>query len=439
MAFDFVKVIRDPIHNYIGITQDELDLISLPVFQRLRRITQLSFCDFVYPDAKHSRFSHSLGVMHLAGIVGDYLKKHGILDDNDIKLFRFSGLLHDLGHGPFSHAFEPVLAKIVDSDENKWKGASVRWTKVLISEKSYGVSRILGKERVKLVGQLIDDENTFSGDKKMKIVWNLLTGPVNIDRLDYIKRDAFHAGTPEYAILDIFRIINTIAIDKKNEIYFFKKGLYALEGLFLSYLYLYSAVYFHRTVRGIYSLFQEIALRLSEEGIFNKMLEPGKWECFDDNCYLHMLREKSKLLENLLFREIPKVIIFGSDIKDFPTLQQKIVLIAENLFIKRILERKIAEIIRKPVVIIDSPHLVPYPEPRYLTRPKILEEEEVFKRVRQKSLVKHELLDKYSPHIGILSTPVRSFLQVYTYFNNAEKVKIKNRIIKCLTEEISKL
>ena len=101
------KIIRDPIYGYVEITEEELEIVELPVFQRLRRISQLSFADFVYPNATHTRFSHSLGVGYLAKIVTKYLRNSKLgenigLTETDYKAFEWAGLLHDIGHLPLS-------------------------------------------------------------------------------------------------------------------------------------------------------------------------------------------------------------------------------------------------------------------------------------------------------------------------------------------------
>ena len=101
--------IIDPIHDFIRVYDHELEIIDNPIFQRLRRIRQLSGAHLTYPAAQHTRFEHSLGVMHIASQAGQALKEKEILKSDDIEILRLSGLLHDIGHGPFSHLFEEIL------------------------------------------------------------------------------------------------------------------------------------------------------------------------------------------------------------------------------------------------------------------------------------------------------------------------------------------
>ena len=101
--------IVDPIHNFIRVYETELKIIDSAIFQRLRRIRQLSGAHLTYPSAQHSRFEHSLGVMHIAGQAANALKEKGLLNPDQIQNIRLAALLHDVGHGPFSHLFEEVL------------------------------------------------------------------------------------------------------------------------------------------------------------------------------------------------------------------------------------------------------------------------------------------------------------------------------------------
>jgi HD superfamily phosphohydrolase len=112
------KFIRDPVHYYITISSKEEEVIDLPIFQRLRRIHQLSFADIVYPGAVHTRFSHSLGAMELAKRAARYLRAKEIIDEEDEKVLIWAALLHDIGHFPFSHAFEPAYSYFVKKESD---------------------------------------------------------------------------------------------------------------------------------------------------------------------------------------------------------------------------------------------------------------------------------------------------------------------------------
>ena len=110
--------IIDPIHDFIRVYEHELSIIDNPIFQRLRRIRQLSGAHLTYPAAQHTRFEHSLGVMHIAGQAGTTLAEKGVLQTDDIEILRLSALLHDIGHGPFSHLFEEIIQEKKISHED---------------------------------------------------------------------------------------------------------------------------------------------------------------------------------------------------------------------------------------------------------------------------------------------------------------------------------
>src|SRR5271156_5389252 len=115
MTLRYVAEIRDPIHGYIKITEKERNIIDSPFVQRLRRIHQLAGAYMVYPGGVHSRFEHVLGTMHVAGLIAESIYDDVGLGDDDVQELRLAGLLHDVGHGPFSHLFEEVLAEKGDT------------------------------------------------------------------------------------------------------------------------------------------------------------------------------------------------------------------------------------------------------------------------------------------------------------------------------------
>ena len=203
MPEGYERFIRDPVHGYIGLTKRQTRLMHLSVFQRLRRVSQLSLADFVYPNATHSRFSHSLGVMYLARWCADYFSSRSMgVSKAELKAFEWAALLHDIGHFPFSHVFEPAAAEHVEAKGESWRDFHVRWGKRIILDKKFGVAQVLGKELARRVCQLIDQREKSTAS----LVRESMTGIFSVDRLDYLMRDALHAGVPEYAIIDWERV-----------------------------------------------------------------------------------------------------------------------------------------------------------------------------------------------------------------------------------------
>lgn len=375
------KVVRDPIYGYIGLTEDQLKVISLPVFQRLRRISQLSFADFVYPNATHTRFSHSLGVLELARRVASYIEKLKMDDEvkpEHLEALKWAGLLHDIGHFPFSHVFEPVATILVEGENSNRENFHVRWGKEIINNSKFMIKEIVGDDMMDIISVLASKDSDRSSIVP-PIVKDYLTWIFSIDRLDYLKRDAYHAGTPEYAIIDSDRVINSVMKDKHGRHYIHKKKcLQALEGVVLSYFYMYRAIYFHHTVRAAYLAFQDILWDACIEGNY---LNDVDWEDIDDNFWISFddhrclvelsnINEEDgikKKLGKFLNRELPKV-IEESELGDRKCIEILNFCNNVNYQDKMQKEREMLESLRNggfslSVLFLDSPFFVPYPSP----------------------------------------------------------------------------
>lgn len=377
----FAKVIRDPIYGYVGITKQQLGIIELPVFQRLRRVTQLSFCNLVYPDASHTRFAHSLGTMNLSRIVSQYLKISGIgkqahLTNKDYKAIEWTGLLHDVGHLPFSHVSEPAFAYFIGSTDD-WKDYHVKIGIEILQNREFGINKKVPSAILQKVIALIDKDS----NEICSLLKEVIGGVCSIDRLDYLRRDAHHAGTPEYAIVDHERILTSIT-HFPNDPYlapiFRKKALYALEGAILSYFYMYRAIYYHHAVRAAYLLFQDIIWDAFEKYNLNadvqELYEPECWNYLDDHKFLSLLYSKDELrskLNQLVFRKLPK------EVKGISTANvgRILRLLGEKVCYKRKVseERKIVGAMKgkyptTEMIFLDSPLVIPYPRSLFAER-----------------------------------------------------------------------
>ena len=237
------KYILDPIHKIISLTQLELEIISTPLFQRLRNITQLSVTSLVYPGATHNRFQHSLGTLHVMDklLYSLELKKEYGLNDKDYKrivqFMRLAALLHDCGHLPFSHTFENLYNNFDHEDIGK-----------LIIEKS-SIGEILDKHGFNPndLGLYITGNSPVQ-DKNFKILIHLsplLHSEADADRMDYLLRDAYYTGVP-YGKIDIDRICNFVSLHN-NKICFSEKAQDALEDFLYSRYQMYKIVYIHKT------------------------------------------------------------------------------------------------------------------------------------------------------------------------------------------------
>ena len=240
--------IIDPIHDFIRVYDDELSIIDNPIFQRLRRIRQLSGAHLTYPAAQHTRFEHSLGVMHIASQAGNALNEKEILKSDDIEILRLSGLLHDIGHGPFSHLFEEIIQERKISHEDFGKEI------ILKSE----IGDILSKNghNKRLVTQIA------FGSSKFQYLNEIVSGALSADMMDYLLRDGFFTGA-EHAKIDHKRITQSLDVYKKK-LALERSALYSFESMMHSRYQMFKAVYFHKTVRAAEVMLLE-ALRLSDD------------------------------------------------------------------------------------------------------------------------------------------------------------------------------
>jgi len=236
MTLKYVAEIRDPIHGYIKITEEERELIDSVYVQRLRRIHQLAGAYLVYPGGVHSRFEHVIGTMHVAGLVGQSVAEKAGLSDDDIQELRIAGLLHDVGHGPFSHLFEEVLAEKTDLTH---EGLSQR----IVSESVIGdILRRNGHQPSRISKLCV-------GKARARPFMNqVIAGGLSADMMDYLLRDTYFTGV-EYGKVDIQRVIDSLDVSEDGRLMLERAALYAFEALLIARYEMFKAVYFHRTVR----------------------------------------------------------------------------------------------------------------------------------------------------------------------------------------------
>jgi hypothetical protein len=240
--------IIDPIHDFIRVYDHELSIIDNPIFQRLRRIRQLSGAHLTYPAAQHTRFEHSLGVMHIASQAGHALHEKEILKSDDIEILRLSGLLHDIGHGPFSHLFEEIIQEKKISHED--------FGKEIILKSDIGDSLSKNGFDKKLITKVA------FGDSKFQYMNEIVSGALSADMMDYLLRDGYFTGA-EHAKIDHKRITQSLDVHKKK-LALERSALYSFESMMHSRYQMFKAVYFHKTVRSAEVMLLE-ALRLSDD------------------------------------------------------------------------------------------------------------------------------------------------------------------------------
>ena len=247
------RIYRDPVHNIIRLCTDGVEgelmmrLIDSREFQRLRRIKQLGLGLYTYQGAEHSRFTHSLGAFHLMTRVLDQLgERYDIAHENRVAA-RAAALLHDVGHGSFSHVMEKVLGFHHEA-----------WTvRVLLSDDTE-VGKLLQGYSEELPGKVA---SIIEGTFEPGALAQLVSSQLDVDRMDYLLRDSLMTGA-KYGIYDLEWIINALAIDEERDrIYVMARGLYAVEEYLQARYYMFRQVYFHRTLRSAEAVLRSIIRR----------------------------------------------------------------------------------------------------------------------------------------------------------------------------------
>ena len=236
MSDMFTRYVRDPVQGYIGLTDIEKRVIDTLPVQRLRGIKQLSIGSIAYPGGDHTRFAHSLGVMHIAGQIVERLRASVTISDDEWQAVRLAGLLHDIGHGPFSHSSEEILVK--------YRGLNHEQLGKEVVEKSElaDVLKGCGFEPKEII------DLTFGKEAKGKRYLHQITASqVDADKLDFLVRDSYYTGV-EYGRIDISRLVQAMDV-VGDEIAIDLKALYALEAFMIARYEMFLAVYYHRSVR----------------------------------------------------------------------------------------------------------------------------------------------------------------------------------------------
>lgn len=222
-----LKIINDPVHGFIKIPHEILfDVIEHPYFQRLRRISQTGLLNLIFPGATHTRFHHALGAMHLMFTALETLKLKGVeISKEEEQGALLAILLHDIGHGPFSHALESML--MADWHHEK-------------------LSLLLMHElNSEFDGQLSIAIEMFQGKYHRKFFNQLISSQLDVDRLDYLKRDSFYTGVSEGNV-NTQRIISMMNVSQ-DELVVDSKGVYSIENYLTARMFMYWQVYYHKT------------------------------------------------------------------------------------------------------------------------------------------------------------------------------------------------
>jgi len=231
-----VAEIRDPVHGYVKMTDVERDLIDTPFIQRLRRVHQLAGAYLVYPGAVHTRFEHVVGAMHIAGQIAESLVPTSGIGPDQVQEVRIAALLHDVGHGPFSHMYEEVLAERTDVTHEDIS------QRIVLETLIHDVLERNGFSAKKISAFAVGKQN-----KRPLFMNEIIAGGLSADIMDYLLRDSYFTGV-EYGKVDIRRVIDSLQV-AEGRLAVENAALYAFEALLLARYEMFKAVYFHRTVR----------------------------------------------------------------------------------------------------------------------------------------------------------------------------------------------
>jgi len=285
------------VHGFITITDWERDIINMPAFQRLRRIRQLAWTDQVYPGAMHTRFEHSLGVLHVASSLFDSIvQRSSELLSSELTytpeglkrertLVRLSALLHDVGHAPFSHAAENLFPCVDREDEKRLKAGEIKEEDAKrFKHESYSAAIIRTQLRDVIRNHPLNQNleltadhiaNLLEGNSQAgrAVLWReIIAGQLDADRMDYLIRDSIHAGV-DYGKFDWRRLVNSVVLvpsgkDRGLRLGVEEGGFHAAEGLVLARYFMFTQVYFHKT-RVAYNIHLKNALsELLPGGVF---------------------------------------------------------------------------------------------------------------------------------------------------------------------------
>jgi HD superfamily phosphohydrolase len=364
--------IRDPVHNFVRLRDKEIRLVNAPVFQRLRGIRQLALANLVYPGAIHTRFDHSLGVCHVAGLMADELD----LPTDQVELVRLAALLHDLGHGPFSHVSEISLEQFADrsklpADQKKEKIHELITARLIQTDPA--IVRELGEATCQRVVRLLAEGH---GPPALR---SLVSGPLDADKQDYLLRDSRFCGVT-YGVFDIHQLHRSLVLagsPEERELRIAAEGVSAVEQFVLAKYYMTLNVYRHR-VRLITDqmIARAIVLGIEQDGIeeIRRLYRFDNSDAFfanylawDDPRFLHSFsadafKEKvcGQMVRRLNERRLLKL-VFSEHISLFPEhVREPLLALGQvpNQQDRQKLEQALANVIEKQIQSAINPNFV---------------------------------------------------------------------------------
>jgi HD superfamily phosphohydrolase len=344
------KVVRDPIHGDISIRGCLLELLGTPEVQRLHNIKQLGFAHLVFPGAHHTRFEHSLGACAIATRIADILA----LPNDEKDLLTCAALLHDVGHGPFSHTLESILLERfgVDHVDLTEKLILGKYTIFNDIEKSFVRAATLHQILCRHDIDIKELARIIRGKPSKRFyLGQMLNSTIDVDQLDYLTRDAYYTGVA-YGLIDTQRLLQTVMIHRGNLV-MMRKGVSVVENILMARALMYSSVYFHKTVRiaelMLLKALEEIPdaepfefFRMTDAEIMTKLCSMGRYQ--------------QEIVTRLKYRDLFKQ-AYTTSLQHLKAPDRRVLTKLEDAVQRRQKEREIEEALKIPRghLILDIP------------------------------------------------------------------------------------
>jgi HD superfamily phosphohydrolase len=289
--------IKDPVYGYVSITKTEKEIIDSFPMQRLHRLRQLAGAEYVYPGANHTRFEHSIGTAYLSQTLTRNPKISERLTEEETQMIQLSALLHDVGHGPFSHVFEYLLEKFLNKTHEELTAWIIQKSELadLLGQAGFGADEVsrLATGSLRRKGKMFVDQ--------------IIQSAVDVDKLDFVVRDTYHTGA-EYGNVDVFRLIHMLDVLDDN-LAVDLGALSALEAFILARIESFKSIYFHRVSRAA-QLMLGLAMEKAKDDLgLVSFKTASEYLALNDYTVWTMLKlcEKSRdIMENLERRQLLK-------------------------------------------------------------------------------------------------------------------------------------
>lgn len=328
------KRISDPVHGTIGLSKPETQILGTRTVQRLRNVKQLGLAHLVFPGANYSRLSHALGVCHITGQILASLRSNGTkITDEEIQLYRLAGLLHDVGHYPFSHATEEAIkdfyaASLYREKSGDASGSGEDDPSHVLEHELVGRTVLTEDPEIRpiLEGAALDPRKVYQIFARIDPpkFSNLVSSDFDADRIDYLLRTAHHSGLP-YGSVDLPYLLSQVRTDGNGRVCLTSKALRTADHFLLCRYFDYQQVAFHKTVAAFEWLLKDVVIELLQRKILDcsgqsitNMISSGTWERFDDSYLLERIQDlcgdaeadedARRKAQAILWRRPPKLI-----------------------------------------------------------------------------------------------------------------------------------